>query len=111
MGESDADWSGDVNDRKSTTGYYFKHNGRGAALSWSFKKQATVAFSSSEAEYQGLAAAVQEALYLKKLLEDFGIKEKHPIAIGEDNESCINLCQNTVMHKRMKHIETEFHFI
>ena len=66
VGESDADWSGDVNNGKSTTGYYFKLNGRGAALSWCVKKQATVAFSSSEAEYQGMAAAVQEALYLKQ---------------------------------------------
>ena len=49
VGESDADWSGDGNDRKSTTGYYFKLNGRGAALSWGVKKQATVALSSSEA--------------------------------------------------------------
>ena len=111
MGESDADWSGDVNDRKSTTGYYFKLNGRGAALSWGVKKQATVALSSSEAEYQGMAAAVQEALYLKQLLEDFGIQQKRPIAIGEDNQSCIRLCQNPVMHKRSKHIETKFHFI
>ena len=78
VGESDADWSGDVNDRKSTTGYYFKLNGRGAALSWGVKKQATVALSSSEAEYQGMAAAVQEALYLKQLLEDFGIPQKRP---------------------------------
>ena len=109
MGESDADWSGDVNDRKSTTGYYFKLNGRGAALSWGVKKQATVALSSSEAEYQGMAAAVQEALYLKQLLEDFGIQQKRPIAIGEDNQSCIRLCQNPVMHKRSKHIETKFH--
>ena len=68
VGESDADWSGDVNDRKSTTGYYFKLNGRGAALSWGVKKQATVALFSSEAEYQSMAAAVQEALYLKQLL-------------------------------------------
>ena len=109
-GESDADWSGDVNDRK-TTGYYFKLNGRGAALSWGVKKQDTVALSSSEAEYQGMAAAVQEALYLKQLLEDFGIQQKRPIAIGEDNQSCIRLCQNPVMHKRSKHIETKFHFI
>ena len=50
VAESDADWSGDVNERKSTTGYYFKLNGRGAALSWGVKKQATVALSSSEAE-------------------------------------------------------------
>ena len=111
VGESDADWSGDVNDRKSTTGYYFKLIGRGAALSWDVKKQATVALSSSEAEYQGMAAAVQEALYLKQLLEDFGIQQKRPIAIGEDNQSCIRLCQNPVMHKRSKHIETKFHFI
>ena len=83
----DADWSGDVNDRKSTTGYYFKLNGRGAALSWGFKKQATVALSSSEAKYRGMSAAVQEALYLKQRLEDFGIQQKHPIAIGEDKQS------------------------
>ena len=104
VGESDAD-------RKSTTGYYFKLNGRGAALSWGVKKQATVAISSSEAEYQGMAAAVQEALYLKQFLEDFGIQQKRRIAIGEDNQSCIRLCQNPVMHKRSKHIETKFHFI
>ena len=72
-GESDADWYGSVNKRKSTTSYYFKLNGHGAALSWGVKKQATVAFSSSEGEYQGMTAAVQEALDLKQLLEDFGI--------------------------------------
>ena len=58
-----------------------------------------------------MAAAVQEAFYLKQLLEDFGIQQKRPIAIGEDNQSCIRLCQNPVMHKRSKHIETKFHFI
>ena len=38
VGECDGDWSGHVNDRKSTTGYKFKLNGRGAALSWGVKK-------------------------------------------------------------------------
>ena len=47
----------------------------------------------------------------KQLLEDSGIQQKRPIAIGEDNQSCIRLCQNPVMHKRSKHIETKFHFI
>ena len=111
VGGKDADWSGDVNDRKSTTGCYFKLNGRGAALSWGVKKQATVALSPSEAEYQGMAAAVQKEFYLKQLLEDFGIQQKHPIAIGEDNQSCIKFCQNPVMHKSSKHIETKFRFI
>ena len=111
VGESNADWSGDMNDRKSTKGYYFKHSRRGAALSLGVKKQATVALSLSEAEYQGMAASVQEALYLKQLLEDFGIQQKHPRAIGEDNQNCIKLCLYPVMHKKSKHIETKLHFI
>ena len=37
-------------------------------------------------------------------------KKNISVAIGEDNQSCIKLCQNSVMHKRRKHIETEFHF-
>ena len=40
----DEDWSGDVNDRNSTTGYYFELNGRDAVLSLGIKKQATCAF-------------------------------------------------------------------
>ena len=32
VGESDADWSGDVNDRKSTTGYYFPGNDKNAFI-------------------------------------------------------------------------------
>ena len=111
MGENDAEWSGDMNDLNSTAGYYFRLNERGAALSWGVKKQATVALSSPEAEYQGMAAAVQEALYLKRFLDYFGIQQKHSIAIGEDNHSCIKLCQNPVMHKRSQHIETKFQFI
>ena len=50
IGNSDADWSGDLKDRKSTTGYYFKFEGSGGAISWEVKKQATVALST--AEYQ-----------------------------------------------------------
>ena len=71
--EGDADWSGNVNDRRSTTGYFFNLNRRGAELSRSVKKQARVSLSSSQEEYQGMAA-VQEALYLKQFVEDLGIQ-------------------------------------
>ena len=92
-------------------GYYFKLNGRCAARSWVVKKQDTVAISSSEAEHQGMAAAVQEGLYPKQILEDFGIQQKHRLAIGEDNQNCMKLCQNPVIHKRSKHLETKIPFI
>ena len=111
VGDADADWSGDLDDRKSTTGYYFKFQGNGAAISWGVKKQSTAALSSTEAEYQAMAAAVQEAIYLRSLMKDFGYPMKEPTQIGEDNQSCIKMCHNPVMHKRSKHIETKLRFI
>ena len=62
---ADADWAGDLDDRRSTTGYSFHLQKVGAAISWSTKKQPTAAISTSEAEYQAMAAAIQEALYLR----------------------------------------------
>ena len=58
FGKSDADWSGDVNERRSTTGYYFKLGDDGESVNWQVKKQPTVSLSSCEVEYQSLASAV-----------------------------------------------------
>ena len=110
-GKSDADWSGDHDDRRSTTGYFFKLGLSGGAVSWQTKKQQTVALSSCEAEYQGLAGAVQEAIFLRSLLCEMGYEQTQPTIIGEDNQSCIKLATNPVMHKRSKHIDTKFHII
>ena len=110
-GESDADWSGDHDDRRSTTGYFFKMGFSGGAVSWQTKKQQTVALSSCEAEYQGLAAAVQEATFLRSLMCEMGYQQMQATVIGEDNQSCIKLATNPVMHKRSKHIDTKYHFI
>ena len=111
VGETDADWSGDVNDRRSTTGYYFKLGDSGGSVSWQVKKQPTVSLSSCEAEYKGLAAAVQEAIFLRGLLRELRYEQFEPTTIGEDNQSCIKLATNPVLHKRSKHIDTKYHFI
>ena len=44
-GYSDADWAGDIDDRKSTSGYMFKI--AGASVSWRSKKQSCVALSTA----------------------------------------------------------------
>ena len=106
VGETDADWSGDVNDRRSTTGYYFKLGDSGGSVSWQVRKQPTVSLSSCEAEYQGLAAAVQAAIFLRGFLSELGYEQFEPTTIGEDNQSCIKLATNPVLHKRSKHIDT-----
>ena len=63
LGYSDSDWGGDKETRKSTTGYVFMY--ANAAISWSSRKQQTVALSSTEAEYMAGCNAVQELLYLR----------------------------------------------
>ena len=49
---------------------YFKFRENGAAISWRVEKQSTVGLSSTEAEYQAMAAAVQEAIYLRSLINE-----------------------------------------
>ncbi|XP_059222004.1 uncharacterized protein LOC131996385 [Stomoxys calcitrans] len=65
VGYCDADWAGNIDDRQSTTGYIFMC--QSAAISWSTKKQKTVAPSSTEAEFMSLTAAIQESVWLKRL--------------------------------------------
>ena len=63
VGYSDADWAGDLSDRKSTSGYVFQMSG--AAITWRSKKQSCVAISTAEAEYMALACAAQELVLLQ----------------------------------------------
>ena len=69
-----------------------------------------MAFSSCEAECQDLAAAVQEATFLRSLLREMGNQQMQATVFGEDNESCIKLATNPVMHKRSEHMDTKNHF-
>ena len=109
FGYSDADWAGDVNDRKSTSGYLFMMNG--AAVSWRSRKQACVALSTAEAEYIALAITTQEATWMRKLLEDLHIQQVEPTVIYEDNQSAICIAQNPQYHSKTKHIDIKYHFV
>ncbi|XP_075247005.1 uncharacterized protein LOC142340316 [Convolutriloba macropyga] len=111
VGETDSDWSGNVIDIRSTTGIYFKLGDSGGSVSCQIKKHPTVSLSSCKAEYQGLAAEVQEAIFLRGLLKELGYEQCEPTTIGENNQSCIKLATNPVLHKQSKHIDTRYHFI
>ena len=105
---SDADWAGDVKDRRSTSGNVFLLGG--AAITWSSRKQSSVALSTVEAEYMALSVATQEAIWLRQLQEELGMEETGPTLIYEDNQGAISMVKNPVFHKRTKHIQIRYHF-
>lgn len=104
---ADADWASS-NDRKSITGFLIEVYG--AVVCWATRKQTTVALSSTEAEYVALASATSEAIWLRNLLQDFGLTVDDPVEIYEDNQSCIHLLKKWE-HRRLKHIDVKYNFI
>ena len=68
----DADWASSLEDRRSTTGYCFGLSNHGPLISWKSRRQPTIALSTCEAEYIGMAATSQESLHLTQLLNNIG---------------------------------------
>ena len=106
---SDADWAGDFDDRKSTSGYLFQISG--GAVSWRSKKQSSVALSTAEAEYIALASTAQEAVWLRQLTTELGGGSTKATTIFEDNQAAISMSKNPQFHGRAKHISIKYQFI
>ena len=103
----DADYAGDIDSRRSTTGYVFILNG--GAISWSSRLQQTVAASTTEAEYMAAAATIKEALWMRRLLTELG-QDPGTINIKADSQSAIKLLKNPIISMRSKHIDVIYHF-
>ena len=70
----------------------------------------TVALSTSEAEYMALGLATQEAIWLRRLLNNLHISTDKATDIVEDNQGAIAMTKNPIGHKRTKHIDIKHHF-
>ncbi|KAG8955677.1 hypothetical protein FRC04_007668 [Tulasnella sp. 424] len=106
---SDADHAGCLDTRRSTSGYFLKM-GTGA-VSWSSKKQTSVAWSSTEAEYIAASIAGQETIWMRGLLRELGFKINSPSLLLVDNQSAITVAKNPEHHGRMKHVDVRYHWI
>ncbi|XP_017416637.1 uncharacterized mitochondrial protein AtMg00810-like [Vigna angularis] len=108
LGYSDTDWARCIETRRSTYGYSIFLGGN--LVSWSAKKQPTVARSSCESEYRAMANVAVELIWLTHLLYDLHISYQAPTLLC-NNKSAIFLSQNPVAHKRAKHIDIDYHFV
>ena len=108
-GYSDSDWAGDLDDRKSTSGYLFRLSG--APISWRSRKQTSVALSTAEAEYVSLSSATQEVMWLRRLTSELKNGPTKATVLYEDNQSAIAMTRNAQFHGRAKHIAIRNHFV
>lgn len=103
---ADADHSGDPDDAKSTLGILVLFGG--APISWISRKQALVSNSTAYAEYQAIAAAVNEVEYIVKVIRALGFDPPTPI-VYSDNAAARSIAQSNKETGMNKHINIKFH--
>lgn len=106
---SDSDYAGCPYTRRSVTGYVMLI-GKGC-VSWRAREQATVATSSTEAEYRAAYEATQEVVWLRQLLKDVGHQQLEPTRLKCDNQGALALSKNPLYHSRSKHFDIVYHWI
>ena len=107
-GYVDSDLAGDIDTRRSTTGYVFTVGG--TAVSWISTLQKVVALSTIEAEYVATTEASKEMIWLQCFLEELGQVQKDS-PLYTNSQSAIHLAKNSALHLSTKHIQLGYHFI
>jgi hypothetical protein len=108
LGYTVANWGRD-NDRQSTGGYAFMLFG--TIITWSSKRQTTVALSSCEAEYIAETEAAKKTIWLGQLLDSLTNMRPVAVKILGDNRGALALTKNPEYHSRTKYIDICYHFI
>jgi len=67
--------------------------------------------STTEAEYIAASNAAQETMWLRIFLKETRGIIMSPTKLLTDNQSALNLVENTEHHKFTKHIDVKYHYI
>ncbi len=105
----DADYGGCRDTKRSTSGYIFTM--AGGPVTWSSKRQATVALSTVEAEYVAMSRCAQQMVWMQAWLDEVDIEHSIPGLIKGDSRGAIALTKNTRDHGKVKHIDIRHHYI
>ena len=58
-----------------------------------------------------MAHGVCESIWIKRVIQDLGLRHPEPITLHCDNKAAIAIANNPVQHDRTKHVEVDRHFI
>lgn len=107
---ADADFAGEPDEAKSTGGVLTLL--LGSSIDFSSRLQKGTGISSCESEYMNLTPAVQQGLWLRKLVANLELEQQGAIIVQEDNKSAIALANDSGrFRKRTKHINVKYHFM
>ena len=105
----DADYAGDTDTRRSTTGYVLILNG--GPVAWGSRRQNCVSLSTTEAEYVAACENTKQIAWFREILKDIGIIQNNATPLFCDNQGAIHLSKNPENHKRTKHIDVQYHYV
>jgi hypothetical protein len=101
----DAEWTGDLDSRRSTTGYVVY--AAGGPISWQLKLQSTIAVSTMEAEYMAALLWCYLRVNLpgptRGVLSELWFDYIDPMILHMDSQSAMAFAKNQTHHKRSKH--------
>lgn len=98
-------------DTRRSVGAYCFTLGDSGVVSWSARKQKTVAQSTTDSEYIACAESAREAVWLRNLLTSIALPPHGPTPLLCDNKAARILSEDQVFHSRSKHIDIRYHYI
>lgn len=98
-------------DTRRSVGAYCFTLGNSGVISWSARKQKTVAQSTTDSEYIACAESAREAVWIRSVLTCIGLAPQGPTPLSCDNEAARILSEDQVFHSRSKHIDIRYHYI
>ena len=102
------DFTGEVDHKRSTTGYVFTMSS--TVISWMSQLQKIVIISTTEAKYLAMTESIKELIWLQGLLVELGFDQVMNV-LHSDSQSAIHLAKNSMFHSRTKYIDLPYHFI
>ena len=107
LGYTDSDW-GNEPTGQSRNAFVFKL--AGGAVSWQTKKLASIADSTTVAEYKALSTGAKEAIWYRQLLEELGLPSP-PVLMHTDSQSACSVAKDSSLHQKTKHVRVVWHTI